>query len=101
MGESLRRLCVRGARPSCDTLVQYAACLFSLLVLGLGGDWYHSIPIILVGVVLHLFFFKVSVFLSSLRRTVFSCPLLICGLRALWGSYALFLFSLRCWVGRS
>ncbi|KAJ5572257.1 hypothetical protein N7535_005917 [Penicillium sp. DV-2018c] len=46
-----------GAKIVCDdTLVQYAAYLALLFLLwGLSG-WYHSIPIILVGLALHLFF---------------------------------------------
>lgn len=44
-----------GAEIVCDdTLVQYAAYL-ALLSLRRGG-WYHSIPIILVGLALHFFF---------------------------------------------
>lgn len=39
----------------CDTLVQYAAYRVPSSLLG-GEGWYHSIPIILVGMALHLFF---------------------------------------------
>lgn len=53
-----------GAEIVCDdTLVQYAAYWLPFLIWG--GEWYHSIPIILVGMALHLFFSgQFSFFLS-------------------------------------
>lgn len=51
-----------GAEIVCDdTLVQYAAYWLFSLLLARGWEWYHSIPIILVGMALHLSFSQVSV----------------------------------------
>lgn len=64
-----------GAEIVCDdTLVQYAAywLLFPLACEG-KRKWYHSIPIILVGMALHLFFFFRSVLFPLSLRFAFGC----------------------------
>ncbi|KAJ5574563.1 hypothetical protein N7450_008462 [Penicillium hetheringtonii] len=65
-----------GAEIVCEnTLVQYAAYLTPLLFwvsAWLRRGWYHSIPIILVGVVLH-FFFPRSVFSSFSPYHLYRC----------------------------
>ena len=69
----------------CNT--QHTVSLFSFWE---RRDWYHSIPIILVGMTLHLFFLQVS--LSLLSPCVFwgeSLERALCGpwliSRVLWG----------------
>lgn len=71
----------------CNT--QHTVSLF--FSLGKRGDWYHSIPIILVGMTLHFFFFR-SVYLFSpfvlgelLERAL--CGPWLIG-RVLWGMWA-------------
>lgn len=81
-----------------DTLVQYAAyrvSLFPFFLSGMkGGGWYHSIPIILVGMALHPFFLEVSLLLTfhfclaalgaggGSGKDFFLATLLICGVVA-------------------
>lgn len=61
-----------GAEIVCDdTLVQYAAYWLLLLLRG-RKEWYHSIPIILVGMALHLLFFR-SVFAFLARPFCLGC----------------------------
>ncbi|KAJ5758161.1 uncharacterized protein N7511_006855 [Penicillium nucicola] len=63
-----------GAEIVCDdTLVQYAAYLLCFFLHG-GSGWYHSIPIILVGMALPFFFSQVSFrFLLPLFCLVWEC----------------------------
>ena len=106
MGESLRRSCVRclsRRRMTLECNTQHTVSLFSFWE---RRDWYHSIPIILVGMTLHFFFFR-SVLLLSLCVVGELLERALCGPwligRVLWGWGALGAFDrfvdgvLWCW----